>query len=423
MRRRLVITGIGIVSPLGLSAEEHFNALVSGTCAIAPISLFEAGDFPAGFAAEVKGFRANKFVKNRKSIKIMARDIRLAVAAAALAAKDAGISDGTGDPELFGVSIGAGLIPTELDELAAAVSVSLDGQGHFDLAKYGREGLANLFPLWLLKYLPNMLNSHISIENDAQGPNNCITSGNASGLLAIGEAARVIERGQADIMLAGGAESKIHPLSLVRLHMQGKLSTAGDLAEKGPQPFCKNRSGLVVGEAGAIVVIEEAGHAAARGARIYAEVTGFGSSCGGHLANDLDAGALAATYAMQAALGDARLDTADVDAVFADASGLPEDAAEATAIAGVLGKGKAVTTTRAAAGHTMAASGALDFAAACMALHRGVLPGTFGTRETADIPVDIVEEAREETLNAFLVNAFSFGGQTASIAVKRYTGR
>ncbi|MCD6404681.1 MAG: beta-ketoacyl-[acyl-carrier-protein] synthase family protein, partial [Planctomycetes bacterium] len=350
MRRRLVITGIGIVSPLGLSAEDHFNALVSGTCAIAPISLFEAGDFPAGFAAEVKGFRANKFVKNRKSIKIMARDIRLAVAAAALAAKDAGISDGTGDPELFGVSIGAGLIPTELDELAAAVSVSLDGQGHFDLAKYGREGLANLFPLWLLKYLPNMLNSHISIENDAQGPNNCITSGNASGLLAIGEAARVIERGQADIMLAGGAESKIHPLSLVRLHMQGKLSTAGDLAEKGPQPFCKNRSGLVVGEAGAIVVIEEAGHAAARGARIYAEVTGFGSSCGGHLANDLDAGALAATYAMQAALGDARLNAADVDAVFADASGLPEDAAEATAIAGVLGKGKAVTTTRAAAG-------------------------------------------------------------------------
>lgn len=422
MKRRVVVTGIGIISPLGLSADEHFNALVGSACGIAPISLFEVGDFPVKFAAEVKGFRANKFVKNRKSIKIMARDIRLAVAAARLAAEDAGIHDGAADPCRLGVSMGAGLIPSEVDELGAAVAASLDDEGHFDLAKYGREGLSNLSPLWLLKYLPNMLNSHISIEQDAQGPNNCITAGNASGLLAVGEAARVIERGQAEMMLAGGAEAKVQPVSLGRLWVHGKLSSAGDLDEKGPQPFGCDRSGLVVGEGGAVLLLEEAGHAEERGAKVYAEVAGFGASSGGQLLGELDEDGTGARSAMEAALRDAGATGGEVDAVFANASGLASDAVEAAAIAEVVGEGAVVTSTKAAAGHTMACAGALDAATASMALDRNILPGTFGVECASGMRIEIFEKAREGDFKAFLVNSFSFGGQAGSLLLTKSSG-
>jgi len=419
MGRRVVVTGIGILSPLGLSADEHFERLVAGECGIAPISLFPSPDFPVRFAGEIPPFKANKFVKNRKSIKIMARDIQLAVAASNLAAAAAGIDNGAPAPERFGVSMGAGLIPSELDELGVAIAASLDADGGLDTSKYGGEGLANLFPLWLLKYLPNMLNSHVSLESDARGPNNCITCGNAAGLLAIGEAARVIERGQADIMLAGGAESKVHPLPLARLYIDGKLSGAADLAEKGPRPFCRARSGLVASEAGAVVVLEEAAHAERRGVEALARVAGFGASCGAQLFEELEADGRAAADAMAAALADAAVAADDVDAVFANASGLPEDDSEAAAIALIFGRGQATTTAKAALGHAMAGAGALEFATAVLALSRGVLPATFGAEPESDLPIDLVAANREGDFKAFLVNAFSFGGQTASMVISR----
>lgn len=419
MSRRVVVTGIGILSPLGLSADEHFERLVAGECGIAPISLFPSPDFPVRFAGELPPFKASKFVKNRKSIKIMARDIQLAVAASNLAAAAAGIDSPTPAPERFGVSMGAGLIPSELDELGVAIAASLDADGGFDTSKYGGEGLANLFPLWLLKYLPNMLNSHVSLECDARGPNNCITCGNAAGLLAIGEAARVIERGQADIMLAGGAESKVHPLPLARLYIDGKLSVADDLAEKGPRPFCPARSGLVASEAGAVVVLEEAAHAEKRGVKALARVAGFGASCGAQLFEELEADGRAGADAMTAALADAAVAADDIDAVFANASGLPEDDSEAAAIARIFGEGRAVTTAKGALGHTMAGAGALEFATAVLALSRGVLPATFGAEPGSDLPIDLVAANREGDFKAFLVNAFSFGGQTASMVISR----
>jgi len=420
MPRRVVVTGIGIVSPLGLKAAAHFEGLVSGKCGIAAITAFEVGDFPVRAAGEVKDFKGNKFLKNRKAIKMMARDIQLSVAAASLAAADAGVYDGAPDPTRFGVSMGAGLIPTELDELAAGAAVSVDGAKQFDLRRFGKEGLANLFPLWLLKYLPNMLNSHVAIEYDAQGPNNCITAGNASGVLAIGEAARVIERDQADLMLAGAAETKIHPLSLVRLYLAGKLSTAADMTERGTRPFGPRRSGLAASEGGAVAVLEEEGHARARGARVYAEIAGFGSSCGGQLVPEVSADACGALEAMRQAIADAGMTAGDVDAVFADASGLPEDEVEARAIADALGAGRAVTATRGALGHMMSAAGAADVCVAAMSIAKGVVPGTLGTDGTGDMPIDVISEARSGEYGAILVNAFSFGGQTSSIILKKH---
>ncbi|MHC4712686.1 MAG: beta-ketoacyl-[acyl-carrier-protein] synthase family protein [Planctomycetota bacterium] len=420
MKRRVVITGIGIISPLGLSAAEHWNALLSLASGIGPISAFEITDFPVRFVAEVKGFKANKFIKNRKSIKIMARDIQLAVAASGLAAREGGVSEGTDDPGRFGVSMGAGLISSDVDELGVAVSASLDEKGSLDTRKYGREGLGQLFPLWLLKNLPNMLNSHASLEYDAQGPNNCITAGNAAGLLAIGEAARVIERDQADLMLAGSAESKINPLSMARLYLNGKLSEAPDLPERGPRPLCADRRGLALGEAGAVLLLEELEHARERSATVFAEVAGFGSSCGTQLVEEIDEDGEAARRAMSAALGDAGAGPSDVDAVFANASGLPEDESEARAIARTLGEGGSVTTTKAAAGHSMACAGALDCATAALALSNGTIPGVFGVGGGDGGPIDLVAQPRRGDFAAFLVNAFSFGGQTASLLLRKY---
>jgi 3-oxoacyl-[acyl-carrier-protein] synthase II len=420
MPRSVVVTGVGIVSPLGQSASEHFDALLAGKCGIAAITAFAVGDFPVKLAGEVRDFKGNKFLKNRKAIKMMARDIQLSVAAASLAARDARIYDGVKDPTRLGVSMGAGLIPTELDELGAAVAVSVDDHKRFDLRKFGKEGLANLFPLWLLKYLPNMLNSHIAIECDAQGPNNCITAGNASGLLAIGEAARVIERGDADLMLAGAAETKIHPLSLARLYLAGKLSTAADLAESGTRPFGRNRSGFAASEGAAALVLEEESHAKARGAKVYARLAGFGSSCGANLVEEIDADGRAAVESMRSALADARLSGADISAVFADASGLAEDAFEAAAIARALGPGRTVTATRGATGHMMSASGAADAAVAAMSIDRGALPGIIGPREPDTPGVEVLYGAREAPIAAAMVNAFTFGGQTASIVFTRH---
>ncbi len=302
MRRRVVVTGIGIVSPLGLSAADHFDALVAGRHGIAPLAAFPTGDFPVRYAAELKEFRANRFLKNRKSVKVMARDIQIAVAAASLAAREAGIHEGADRPERFGVVMGAGLMPTEIDDVAPAFAVSRGDDGRFDLRKYGKEGLAATQPLWLLKYLPNMLNAHIAIEYDAQGPDNCLTCGNAGGVMAVGEAARIIERGDADYMMAGSAESKVHPVSLVRLFIGGKLSTAADLAERGPRPFAPDRSGAVVGEGGAVLILEEESHARARGAKVYAEVAGFASSCGSQLVEEVSSEGRAAKEAMMKAL-------------------------------------------------------------------------------------------------------------------------
>jgi len=421
MPRRVVVTGIGILSPLAQGTAEHFDALLKGACGIGPVTAFDVGEFPAKYAAEIKDFRGNKYLKNRKALKVMARDIQLAVAAASLAARDAGIYDGVANPERLGVSMGAGLVPGELDELASAVAVCLDEAKHFSLKKFGKEGIGALPPLWLLKYLPNMLNSHVAIEYNAQGPDNCITVGNASSLLAIGEAARVIERGQADFMMAGGAESKVHPLSLVRLFLTNKLSTAADVATRGPRPFCRDRAGLVAGEGGAVLILEGKDHAKARGARIYAEVGGFGSSCGGQLQAEISSDGRGAKEAMTRALADAKMEARDVEAVFADASGLPEDAVEAEVIAEVLGKGRLTIATRAALGHTMAGSGALDAAAACLSIDKGVLPGTFGVECEPDLPIEVTSKSREGKFNALLVNTFTFGGQTASMVFKRHT--
>lgn len=309
--RRAVITGVGVLSPIGLDAAAFWR-LHEGRSGVRPITAFDPSTLPVRFAGEIPDFDAKNYVdkKDRRGLKMMARTIQLAVGAAQLALNDAAVDKTKLVPERFGVEFGAGLIAAELPELADASRVSANGRvNHIDLEKWGAEGIPIIQPLWMLKYLPNMLACHVSILHDVRGPNNSITEGDASGLLAIGEVFRILGRDQADFFLVGGAESKINPLSLVRQCLYEPLSHRNDAPEKACRPFERRRDGLVVGEGAGVFVLEELEHAKQRGARIYAEVVGFGAA----FSPDLKGDGLA--RAVRAALNEAGVGPEEVDHV------------------------------------------------------------------------------------------------------------
>ena len=290
--RRVVITGIGIVSPLGVGAKAHWAALCAGTVGVNRITAFD----PSGFASQVGGqappFKVGQFIPKdyRKRINVMARDIELAVVAADDAVRDAGLhtrgclEKPTDKPDVdgsrFGCNIGAGLISVDLNELTSAMATSKDGD-RLDLAQWGTVGMQQLTPLWLLKYLPNMLACHVTIIHELKGPSNTITCGDASSHLAIGEAFRTIQRGDADLAVCGGAETKVQPMGLMRQILLDRVTTQhNDDPAAAVRPFDAAAAGTAVGEGGGLFVLEEHGRAVARGATIYAEVVGFGGQPG-----------------------------------------------------------------------------------------------------------------------------------------------
>ena len=283
---RVVVTGVGAVSPLGLSAEETWASLCVGRCGIARIRTFDPTGLPCELAGEVPDYRIQDHVPktHRKATKLMCRDIELAVMAARDAIADSGLVTKGIDPEhvdvdptRMAVNIGAGMIGCDMTELAPAAGASAT-DGRFDIGKWGERGLELITPLWLLKYLPNMLACHISIIHDIQGPSNTITCAEASAHLAIGEAAQVIARGDADIALTGGAETKVHPLLLVRQFLLHRMTAWRDAPEAACRPFDADARGSIFGEGAAMVVLENIDHARKRGARILAELVGVGLS-------------------------------------------------------------------------------------------------------------------------------------------------
>ncbi len=268
--RRVVITGIGIISPIGLNAASYWRSLEEGRSGVRPIRTFDASGLPVRFAGEIPDFNAKDYVEkeNRKSLRVMARTIQLAVAGAQRALEDGKVDKSKLDPTRFGVEFGAGLIATELLDLADAARVSANCQpGRVDLEKWGEQGIPVIQPLWMLKYLPNMLACHISILHDAQGPNNSITESDVASLLALGEAYRILVRDQADFFLVGGAESKLNPLSMVAaVPVRALVAHATRRPSKACRPFDRQRDGLVLGEGAGVLVVEELEHARKRGA-------------------------------------------------------------------------------------------------------------------------------------------------------------
>lgn len=418
-QRRIVITGLGAATPLGTGNDAIWQALATGKSGVLPLQAFATDGAVPSLAAEVRDFDAKLYVKQRKSLKVMARDIQLAVGAAQLCVADSGIEVGRVDPTRFGVSCGAGLIATELEELGPPVSLSVNGSRKFDLKRWGKEGMEKLFPLWMLKYLPNMPACHISIFYDAQGPNNSITAGEASSALALGEAFRILTRGKADLILAGGTDSKVHPLSFVRLNLLGRLCRRQHDPATTVRPFDVDRDGLVPGEGSGFMVLEELTHARSRGAKIYAEVMGFGASC---VPTDR---AEAIRLAVRQALADADLQPSDLGHLVADAPGFgDDDRGDVLALADLLADAPNIPVVgyKGYLGYLGAGGGAVELIASLLAMKHGVLPPTLNySHSDPDLPaISISREKIDFPLKPFLTYDVSHSGQCGALVVKPF---
>lgn len=364
-------------------------------------------------AYRIPDFAAEKYVTQRKSLKVMARDIQLAVAAAGSAMQDAGLSGQAGaSAERWGVIVGSGVLNHELDELAQSVSGCIGADGRLDLKRFGQDGIPGLFPLWLLKYLPNMPACHISILYDLQGPNNTLTAGMSSGLQSVGEALRIIQRGDADLMLAGGAESKLNPVGYAEYKGLRVLSSDGVY-----RPFDEGSDGFALGEGAGFVVLEELTHAQARKARVYAEVVGYGSS-----------GGSGRVVSLKAALKDSGLGADTMDHIQASGTGLPEEDAEELAAysevfathPGVLAVGCAKPVT----GFTGFAAGPLELIVSARVVSDGYLPPVVGLdKPRATSPVlELVRTGRPASVRHALTHVSGFNGQSASLILRRWEG-
>jgi 3-oxoacyl-[acyl-carrier-protein] synthase II len=415
-QRRTVITGLGVITPLGHGAVPFWEALRAGRGGIRPVTSFDASALPARFGGEIRDFDALEYVEKaqRKRLKMMARTIQFAVAAARLAADDAGLGAAPPDPERFGVIFGAGTIPGNLADLAAAARVSLDG-GRIDFRKWGRDGLPLIPPTWMLNHVPNMVACHVSILHDARGPCNTITQTDVASLLALGEARRALRRGRADLFLAGGADTRVNAISFVRQSLFAPLSRRNDEPERACRPFDRGRDGLVLGEGGGALVLEELEHARRRGAAIRAELVGFGA------AFDRDRSGAGIARAVSAALAEAGIGPELLDHVNAEGGSTPEgDVREARGLRSVVGS-VPVFAAKSYFGHAGAGGGAVELAASLLAQQHGLLPATLNYEEPDPAcPVAVSGRPREVRTPYFLKVGFTEAGQCAALVVRKW---
>jgi 3-oxoacyl-[acyl-carrier-protein] synthase II len=418
-QRRVVLTGIGVICPLGLDARSFAQALQAGQSGVRAIRSFDASAFPVRIGSEIDGFDPRDYLekKDRKQLKMMVRTIQLAVAAARRALDDSRLDLTAIDPTRFGVCFGTGTIPGELSDLSPAGLASLDEQtGMIDMRRWGRDGLPTIPPMWMLNHVPNMPACHVSILNNAQGPNNTITQSDAASLLALGEAVRIVGRGTADIMLAGGADTRINTISFVRHCLFGRLSQRNDEPEKACRPFDLRRDGQVLGEGGSALLVEEREHALRRGARVYAEVLGFASGF------DRERTGRGLARAIRIAMTEANVTPSDIDHVNAHgAGGITEDAWEARGLCEALGVERVpVLAVKGALGNLSTGASTIELAASLLALEAGVMPGTLNHDDPdPDCPVLVTREPRTITRPCVLKVAYTEMGQCAAVVVRR----
>ena len=431
---RVVITGLGAITPLGLTVSETWAGLCSGTCGIGKITAFDPVGFSCKLAGQVPDYKIQKYVLKtyRKAVKLMSRDIELAVIAANEAFVHAGlITRGIDpenvniDPERVAINLGAGLISCDLIELAPAVAASVTS-GKFDIRKWGKEGLELVTPLWLLKYLPNMLACHIGIIHDIQGPSNTITCAETSAHLSIAEAAQIIARGGSDIALAGGAEAKVNPIVMIRQCLLKRATHQNnDEPASACRPFDADAKGSVFGEAAGVVILESLENAERRGAKIYAEVVGIGHSNSINPAYEhIESDGKGIEIAIKKAISDAQIEPEDLDLIIPHGTGIAaDDLAEAKAIRSALGEAAAeipVWPTKSMLSNTGAASGAVDVIAAVCAMVDGKIPAAKNCDKKADgCDLNIADKLQEKKIRYALSCSYTYGGQTAALVLKK----
>lgn len=426
--RRVVVTGLGVVAPNGVGKDAFWNSCVNGRSGVGYIRSFDASDFPIRVAGEVLDFDVSPYVpdEHRRSIKVMNRPTRFAVGAAVLAARDAGLELPCMDPERIGVVMGTGVVPIDLAEIAPAIIGASDANGKLHVDQLSKSGADIVMPLWILKYLPNMVAAHVSMAINAHGPNSTITTACVAGTQAIGEGFRLIQRGDADVVFSGGADSRIDPLMLLAYTKLGTLGRTDDRRpEEVSRPFDRTRDGFVLGEGAGVLVLEEYERARARGAIIYGEVLGFGSSFDAYSLTKPDPEAKGAARAIEAALNEAKVDRRDVNYINAHGTSTRlNDQMETAAVKRVFGehaRTMPMSSIKSMIGHLIGAAGAVEAVALAMSLAEGALPPTINLNEPDPVcDLDYVPKtARELPVKTAVSTSFGFGGQNGALVMRQ----
>jgi beta-ketoacyl-acyl-carrier-protein synthase II len=412
-RRRVVVTGLGAITPLGLTLAEHWDGLVNGRSGITRISQWDPTGYPTQIAGEVKGFDPTKFM-SFKEARRMARCSQLAVAAAKEALEDSGLSDFSGEAERVGVLMGTAI-------------------GGFDMALQGIQtmtdkGWARLSPFAIPESLANMPAHHISLHYGAKGFNNTVVTACAAGTQAVGEAMEAIQRGRSEVILAGGVEAMLMtPHCIAGFSAMRGLSKRNDEPGRASRPFDKDRDGFVVGEGCGMLVLEELAHARARGAHIYAEVIGYAASSDAYDVAEPDPEGTGAVRAMRWALEDAGIEPAQIDYINAHGSSTPKgDAIETIAIKKYFGERAyniPISATKSMVGHSFGGTGAIEAISCVQSIRHQVIHPTINY-ETPDPQCDldyVPNVARHATVKHTLSNSFGLGGQNACLVMAEYS--
>lgn len=410
MDRRVVVTGMGMVTPLGLNREESWKNAVQGVSGIDRITQFDAANFDVKFAGEIKNFDPSPYIE-KKEQKKMDRFIHLSMATAEMAIKDCGLTF----TEELGLRTGA------------IIGVGIGGLGGIEVqhSVLLERGPSRITPFFIPMVITNMAAGNISIKYGLRGPNYSVTSACASGAHSIGEAAHYIRRGQCDVMLAGGSEAAVTPMAIGGFNSMKALSTRNDQPKMASRPFDKDRDGFVLAEASATLVLEDYEHAARRGAKIYAEVSGYGTTSDAYHMTNPAPGGSGGAGAMRLALEDAKLDPEQVQYINAHGTSTPVgDGLETAAIKTVFGAHARklwVSSTKSMTGHTLGAAGAIESVFSILALNENIAPPTINLdHPSEDCDLDYVpHRARDGKFQHVLNNSFGFGGTNASLLFSR----
>ena len=424
---RVVITGMGWVTPMGHDIETVWKRLLQGDSGIDYTTLFDASTFPTRFAAEVKNYRLGDHIADISKHQGAGRNSQFALGACAEAWHDAGLEKADLDLDRVGIYLGSGEGSLAFDTYCHAALGSWQPEaGKVDTVKWAQLAAASMDSMQELEQEPNMPLSHISLLTGARGPAfNCLTACAAS-TQAIGEAMEILRRGDADVMVAGGVHSMIHPMGVTGFNRLTALSTFNDDPPRASRPFDANRGGFVLGEGAGMIIMETLEHAQKRGARILAELVGYGSTADAFRITDQDPDGMGAVKAMQAALADAHLTPADVNYINAHGTGTKEnDSNETLAVHKVFGELASkvpVSSIKSMMGHLIAAAGSVEFITCVLTLRDKILPTTMNlTNPDPECDLDYVpNQARAAKVHVALSNSFGFGGQNDTVIVKRW---
>ncbi|MGE3822541.1 MAG: beta-ketoacyl-ACP synthase II [Isosphaeraceae bacterium] len=426
--RRVVVTGMGMVTPVGRDAESTWKALQEGRSGVGPISLFDASSFPTRIAAEVRGFQLSDYLDDAGRWEEYSRNTWFALAAARMAYDASGIGDlASLDRTRFGVYLGSGEGQHDFARFVHLVNRS-SPDDHVDTAIFTREGVTSLHPIREAEQEPGTPAAHLASVFNAQGPNaNCLTACAASSQ-AIGEAVEMLRRGDADVMLSGGTHSMIHPFGVTGFNLLTALSTRNDEPTRASRPFDRERDGFILGEGAGMLILEDLDHALARGATIHGEITGYGSTADAFRITDSHDEGRGAIACMREALADAGVKPEEIDYVNAHGTSTAvNDSIETLAIKRTFGEAAyhvPISSTKSMMGHLIAAAGSVEAIVCLLAIRDGVVPPTINLdHPDPECDLDYIpHESRRKRVDVTLSNSFGFGGQNIALILRRYAG-